>query len=837
VSIGPSHPALPVPPSPLVGRAREVAAACALLRRRETRLLTLTGPGGTGKSRLSVQVAAELAETFADGVAFIPLAAISDPNLVLPTIAQTLALDAASTTPLPARLHEALHGRSQLLLLDNFEQVIAAATQLAELLAAAPGIKLLVTSREALHIRGEQEFPVPPLDLPEARATHDPDSLARSPAVALFVQRARAVRPDFRLTAESAPIVAEICHRLDGLPLALELAAARIKALSPRALLARLEHRLEVLTGGPRDLPARQRTLRDTIAWSYDLLTEEEQRLFRRLSIFVGGCTLDAAEAVGRETWDVERKAREDDAPRSTSHAPRPTNTLDTLASLVDKSMVLYRAAGDDDRYTMFETIREYGLERLAASGEFARVAARHAAHYLARAEEAVPAFVRPDQNELGVWMRRLAAEHDNLRAAIGWAASLADDAGLELRLVGALWYFWWVGGHMSEGRNRLAAALARHPDASPALRMTALRGAGLLAWTQGDAAQAEPPMQESLALARALGDEYGIAAALINLGNAAYQRGDTAAATRYFRESLVLFQARGDLVSVAWNLVGLGATALHGGNLEEADRLYREGYDLFVATATTRGIAWMLTNLGTIARRRGNHERAAALLTESLARQRELGDKNGVATALHELGMVAQERGEVGRAEALQLESLALRQEIGDRPGQAACLEGLAAVAVERGEAERAARLLGAAAVLRGSSGLSLPPTDRAGYERLVAAARAGLGDAAFAAAWAAGEALPPMAVAAGDLLPPAPVPSAPAEEATEATPSLDELTPREIEVLRLVTHGLTNAQVAARLSLSTLTVNAHLRSIYGKLGVTSRAAATRYAIERRLA
>jgi predicted ATPase/DNA-binding CsgD family transcriptional regulator len=811
-----------------VGRAREVAAACALLRRRETRLLTMTGPGGTGKTRLAVQVAAEVAGSFADGVAFVTLAATSDPRLVLPTIAQALGLGESPVADFPARLREALRERNQLLLLDNFEQVIGAATELADLLAAAPGIRLLVTSREALHIRGEQEFPVPPLDLPEARGAHDPEMLARSPAVSLFVQRAGAVRPDFRLTDESAPVVAEIARRLDGLPLALELAAARVKVLSPRALLDRLEHRLEVLTGGQRDLPARQRTLRDTIAWSYDLLSEEEQRLFRRLAIFAGGCTLEAAEAVGRGAWGGGLGVQG-------AHAPRAADTLETLASLVDKSMVLHRAAeGGEDRYSMLETIREYGLERLAVSGELDEVAGHHAAYYLALAEAAAPAFVSPDQNELGGWMRRLAAEHDNLRAAIGWAATGAGDAALELRLVGVLWHFWWVGGQLGEGRRRLAEALARRPEADPALRMRALRGAGLLAWAQGDAAQAEPPMRESLALARGLGDGYGIAAALINLGNVAYQRGDMAAATDHYRESLAHFRARGDLVQVAWNLVGLGATALHGGDLEGAEHLYAQGHDLFRQTATTRGIAWALTNLGAVARRQGDHERATALLTESLTRQRDLGDRNGIATALCELGMVAQARGEAGRAEACHLESLALRREIGDKPGIAACLEGLAAVAAGQGQAERAARLLGAAGAMRGSAGLGLPPPDGAGYERLVAAARAGLDEATFAAAWAAGEVLPLMTVVADDVQAVSPGAKAGAGEAARA---MGELTPREVEVLRLVTHGLTNAQVAARLSVSVLTVNAHLRSIYGKIGVTSRAGATRFAIEHGLA
>src|SRR6266571_7626136 len=458
---------LPAQLTPLIGREQEIALACTLLRRPEVRLLTLTGTGGTGKTRLGLQVAAELSDLFTDGVYFVNLAPLSDPTLVVSSITQTLGLREVAGQPLLEHLKRELQQKQLLLVLDNFEQVVSAALQVADLLAASPKLKVIVTSREVLHVRGEQEFPVPPMAVPDPAHLPDMVALAQYEALALFIQRAQAVKPDFQVTPANARDIAEICVQLDGLPLAIELAAARIKLLPPKALLARLSERLAVLTSGPHDAPARQQTLRNTIAWSYNLLEAQEQRLFRRLSVFVGGCTLEAIEAVytALET--------------STS----TMSTLDSVAALIDKSILQQtEQEGVQPRLVMLETIREYGLEALTASGEMEVIRQAHALYYVTLAEKAEPELGGQQQAE---WLERLEREHENLRAAMQWSLEAGEDGHsreMALQLGGALRRFWIVHGHWSEGRNFLERALAESKGVPASVQVKALVTAANLA-------------------------------------------------------------------------------------------------------------------------------------------------------------------------------------------------------------------------------------------------------------------------------------------------------------------------------------------------------------------
>lgn len=816
---------LPVQLTPLIGRDQEIAAVKELLLSEGVRLLTLCGPAGIGKTRLSLQVAAELIPHFEDGVYFVPLAPIRHARFVVSAIAQALDLKEVQGQLLDSQLREYLESRRLLLLLDNFEQVIEAVSIITSLLAACPQLKILVTSRSVLRIAGEQQFSVPPLALPNLEQLPDPEVLSQHAAIALFIERARAVNPFFRLTAENAAAIAEICHRLDGLPLAIELATARLKVLSPQALLARLSSRLALLTEGARNLPEHQQTLRKTIDWSYDLMELAERALFSRLGVFAGGCDLEAIEAVCRSSLGG-----------GDEHSSQ-VSLLNILASLLDKSMLLRDQpardlAGGEPRFRMLETLREYAIERLAASGELEEIRRRHAAYYLNLAERAEPELVGPKQ---AIWLARLEEEHDNLRAALQWAIERSEPE-MALRLAAALWRFWHVHGHLSDGRRWLETALAQSCSQHTPARVKALCGAGWIECVQGDIEQARRFFEESLELARKLNDRQGIGLALTGVGRMVHLQGDYDRAVALYEESLTLFRALSDSEAMAWTLTRLGILALEQGNHTRAMELFEESLEHFRAVGYRWGITWSLIYLGNAMLEQGNYKGATALFEESLASFRELGDKESMATSLANLGRAAFYQGDVEQAAARYKESLALYQDLGARLGIAECVEVLARAVWAQDQIEQAVQLLASAAALRERIGLPRPPGERARYDRMLAAARARLGQG-FEAVWMEGWAISPEQAVArlGSSL--TPHKRASGRQQASADQQDDnvaaELTARELEVLRLVATGLTDAQVAKILVLSPRTINAHLRSIYSKLGVSSRSAAIRHAID----
>jgi predicted ATPase/class 3 adenylate cyclase/DNA-binding XRE family transcriptional regulator len=690
-ALDPRRTNLPTQPTLLIGRDQEVAAVCALLRGPEVRLLTLTGPGGTGKTRLGLQVAAELLDAFVDGIYFVDLAPIRDANLVVAAIAQTLGLTGRGDQPLIDRARAYLRDKRLLLLLDNFEQVLDAAPVVGELLAACPQLTVLITSRTPLQLRGEQQFPVPPLALPDLHRLPELAALSQYAALALFIQRARAVQPDFAVTNATAPAVAELCHRLDGLPLAIELAATRAKLLSLPALLARLDNRLKLLIGGARDLPIRQQTIRATIDWSYDLLTAAEQWLFRCLSVFVGGCTLESAEAVctGDGSWELGVGS----AP-PVPNSQLPTPILDGLATLVDTSL-LRREEGKsgEPRFTMLEIIREYALERLEASGEADSVRQRHAGYLLALAKAEFP------DSEHVAQLGRKDAEHANLRAALQWAAERgAIETGARLALA------WdWERGHVNEGRTWFEVFLRQRSNLPIALQVQALRQAGNLATIQGDYPGAQALLAESLARARELGDKQGIATTLDILGFTATAQGDYRQAREFLEESRALFQELGNMEAIAITLLRLGV-------------------GLFL---------------------QGDYVRAAELYQESLTIGREQGYALLVGWVFFYLGALVLRQGDAGQARALLAKSLPVFQEYGDTIGIVSYLEGMAEVAGLEGQPARLVQLFGAAVPLHARFGVSSYPAEQVTHDRQLLAACAQLDEATYAAAWAEGQAM----------------------------------------------------------------------------------------------
>ncbi|GAC1633155.1 MAG: BTAD domain-containing putative transcriptional regulator [Chloroflexota bacterium] len=715
-------PSLPLQPTAFIGRQREMGEVVGLLNREEVRLLTLTGPGGVGKTRLALRIAEEVAPHFSDGVVFVSLASLADPGLVPATIAAALGVREGIGQPILDALLERLGPKRVLVVLDNFEHLLPAGEAVSHLLGSCPQLKLLATSRAVLHLSAEHEYPVPPLMVPVSGHLPELEVLSRYDSVQLFIQRGQAIKPNFQLTKQNATAIAEICSQLDGLPLAIELAAARLRLFPPHALLERLCDRLAVLTGGAKDLPIRQQTLRNTLDWSYSLLAPDEQSLFGRLGVFAGGCTFEAADPVCNVDGTID--------------------LLGGMTSLVEQSLVRQHepqaATLEKPRFVMLETIREYAKEKLGARGEAADVRQRHAAYFLALAEQAHPVtWGGPDQR---VWLARLELEHDNLRAALAWAEE-AGEATLRLRLAGALGQFWFIHGHATEGRRQLERALAANPEAEDFPRARALRALGGLARQQGELDGAVAYFEESLALFRTVGDERWTAFTLFGLGSAWRDRGDWRHAMELFEASLVLSQDRGG----AWGFVrGLPLGILAWFLLERGDQLravplLEEALTLGRALGDQVVIGTALIGLGWAEHYAGDDAAGTALVEEALVLFRDMRHHQGNLDALASLGWMSLYREDSERSAMLFREALLISNKRGSRANAVDCLRGLGAVAGHRGQARQAAELFGAAERLQEAAGTPHYPS-RGAYERALASARARLDDAAWVAGWKLG-------------------------------------------------------------------------------------------------
>jgi predicted ATPase len=727
---------LPAQRTTFVGRARERAALKELLGQPDASVVTLTGPGGIGKTRLALEVAREIADDFRGGVHLVPLAPVNDPDAIAATISQVLGVrEGTSGTPLTALreyLHHAAARDRMLLLLDGFEHLMAAALIVAELVKAGPRLKIVVTSRSPLHIYGEHEFPVLPMPVPDPKV--GVEELSCCDAVSLFLQRASAVKPNFALTEENRIAIAEICARLDGLPLAIELAAARVKLLSPAAMRTRLEKRLQLLTGGARDLPARQQTLRGAIDWSYELLGPAEQRLFRRLSVFVGGFTLEAAEAVCDVKSDLE------------------LDLLDGVASLMDKSLLqeLDRAGGEP-RFAMLETIREYGLERLASSGEEPLTRRAHAAYFVVFAEDNASernrgitgppsSGQRPSEEGSGP-LDQIESEHDNCLAALDWLIE-EEETDWGLRLGAALFQFWEEREHLAEGRERLEQLL-NLPGAAARTRVRAraLFAAGVLA---GDPTAARPFFEEALSISRELDDRRGVAVELNALAVGAQELGDLARSRALLEESVGLWKELGDPVAVVRGLSNLASVARLERNFSEALTLFEECLAISHQLGDRTGMAWALNHKGDVAREQGDTSSARSFYEQGLVIFREVGDQWGIAGSLGDLGNLAREQGDFAAAHLLYRESLEGFQELDHRRGIARLLDCFAGSAAAQSQPERALILAGAAAALRETIGAVLTPAEQGRLAKSLEPARAALSDAAGTSAWMEGWVMP---------------------------------------------------------------------------------------------
>jgi predicted ATPase/DNA-binding XRE family transcriptional regulator len=750
------HSNLPAALTSLIGREEEVQAARDLLLHPKTRLLTLTGTAGVGKTRLALQVASGLLEQFEDGTYFVDLAPVVDPNAVLTTLARTLELKEEGGRPLEAALLEYVRERRMFFVLDNFEQLLDAASSVVMLLQVSPWIKVLVTSREALHVRGERRFPVPPLGIPNRRQALSLEALARYSSVELFIERVREIEPDFALSQNNWKDVAALCASLEGLPLAIELAAAHANHLSPSEMQNALGSRLDLLTGGPRDAPARHRTLRGAIEWSYNLLDEHEQRLLRYLGLFVGGFTSDALDALY------------EDQPE------RHTGTINLLMSLADKHLVgaerqPSKPGGKEPalRFKLLEAIREYALERMAQHGEIEEIGRKHADYYLALADRAYQHFIGPQEPGWGAkqiaWIDKLEGELDNIRAALDWFQARAEAESAEvtstydslqkgLRLATALTRVWYGRGYFTEGLERLTAFLAIVPKPLPGeprqLRANyagALQIVGRLAPSQGgDSAWARPLLEESFRIATELGDTQLIARALLLLGSVALSQGDYPAARSYQSDCLKLYRELGNAWGAAAALDDLGNIELDLGNLALARPLLEESLSLYRAVGEEFGAASVLASLGLVAYYQKEYDAAHALWEDSLEMRREIGDSR-VCNSVILLGLAAAHQGDCHDAMSLLEEGLFMAQQMDSGFNIYRALTGFGVVESLQNSPERAALLFGAAEALLSERQIRLPPSHQADLNSEIAAASSQTSEEVWSKAWAQGRSMTP--------------------------------------------------------------------------------------------
>ena len=701
--------------------------------------MTLTGAGGSGKTRLSLQVAADLLDQYFDGVWLVELAALSDPALVPQAVADVLGVKEQPGQTISQSLTETLKEKRLLLILDNCEHLVSACASLAAaLLRHCPGVHLLASSREPLNVAGEQSYRVPSLSLPDLKQAQTAQSVSQSEAVALFADRAQSVQSSFTVTDGNASAVASVCSRLDGIPLAIELASARVRSLSVEQINTRLDQRFRLLTGGSRVALPRQQTLRALIDWSYDLLTEQEKALLCRLSVFAGGWTLEAAEAVcvgeAVEDWEV----------------------LDLLTALVDKSLVVYEEGeGGEGRYRLLETVRQYAAERLEERGEAGSVQDNHLSWCVALAEEAEPFLAGLEQ---AIWLSRLEREHDNLRACLAWeqqvSGQLVGEPGL--RLMSVLWRFWLWRGYLSEGRRQLDRAVAQasrgqegqgdqERNEASAVWTKVFNGAGVMAYSQGDYATAQNLLEKCLAAFRQMNDQHGVAVSLNNLGLVALGRGDSGKARTLYEEALSIRRQLGQQGGIAMALLNLGTVASHQGDHTRARDLYEESLVVQRLARDTHGIANALNNLGNAALNQGDYAAAQGFLEESRSIYQQLGNQYGIAASLANLGNTAYYQCDYLSAGNFYEKSLTIRRQLGDRAGIADCLDGLAGVAYEQRQPRWAAWLAGAATCLREKIGSARPLLDQQSTDEMLASAAEALGEEAFAAAWNAGRAMTP--------------------------------------------------------------------------------------------